>query len=287
MTEPVRTLWTSRLGIVAGGGRLPVEIAGAVADSKPFVIRVSGFCDDDFDGFEQIELSVGQVGTMIKAAKKAGCDALCFAGYITRPNLKDIKLDARGLIMVPKALAAGRQGDDAAIRVVLDEFESAGFTILGAEQVMAPLKPEEGVLGAHAPDAEMQADVDKAVATARDIGAMDIGQGAVSCRGLILAVEAQEGTNAMLERVAGLPEQMRGHSGARAGVLAKVPKPIQERRADLPTIGMDTVRRCVDAGLAGIVLEAGGGLIVSRSEVIEALDEAGLFLMAVPGLAEA
>jgi DUF1009 family protein len=268
------------MGLIVGGGDLPLEIALALADSNPFIIRVKGFAQERYEAFEQATFSVGQIGGMIKALRAAECDAICFAGYVTRPKLKDLQMDPRGMIMVPKALAAGKKGDDALLRVVVDEFESAGFAVFGANELLDQLVPQLGVIGAQHPRSDHQLDIDKAVQTARSIGEMDIGQAAVSVDGIILAVEAQEGTNAMLERVAGLPQALRGATGTRCGVLAKIPKPIQERRIDLPTIGSQTVELCVKAGLAGIVLEAGGALIVDRTRVIEMLDEAGLFLIA-------
>lgn len=280
-TTPSRT-WT-RLGLIAGGGELPVEIAQAVADTNPFVVRLAEFTEYAYSEYETTECSVGQVGGIIKALKGAGCDAICLAGYVKRPDLKKIRMDARGMIMVPKALAAGRKGDDAIIRVVVGEFEGAGFQVIGADEVLAGMAPQTGVLGAIQPDDTHQVDIDRATEVARGIGVLDIGQGAVTAEGVVLAVEAQEGTNAMLERVAALPETVRGTPQARCGVLAKMPKPIQERRVDLPTVGVETVERCAAAGLAGIVLEAGGALLVNRSAVIAACDESGLFLLALEG----
>ncbi|MBR9825416.1 MAG: UDP-2,3-diacylglucosamine diphosphatase LpxI [Alphaproteobacteria bacterium] len=277
-TEHVR--WT-RLGILAGGGDLPLELASAQRERNPFVITLTGFTDRDYSAFDNVELSVGQIGGMTKALKRAGCDAICFAGYVTRPDISGLKMDARGLLMVPKALAAGRKGDDALIRVVVGEFESQGFTVVGANDVLAALAPtiDDGGLGqgseAHA------GDIAKACEIARAIGALDIGQGAIIANGLILAVEAQEGTNAMIDRVAGLSADLRGTRAARAGILAKMPKPIQERRVDLPTIGVDTVERCAAAGLAGIALEAGGALILDREAVANALNDHGMFLTLV------
>jgi DUF1009 family protein len=286
MTEGENTPSWTRLGLIAGGGDLPLEIARSLQASHPFILRLQGFTDPGFDAFEGETLSIGQIGAMIKSLKAANCDAVCFAGYVTRPDLKDLKMDARGLIMVPKALAAGRKGDDALIRVVVGEFEGAGFQVVGANDLLDRLMPQAGILGAHAPDEAHQADIDTAVEAARVIGGMDIGQGVVCVDGVVLAVEAQEGTNAMLERVAALPSPLRGDRNALRGVLAKIPKPIQERRVDLPTIGMDTVQRCLEAGLAGIVLEAGGALIVDRANVISALDDAGLFLLAITASAK-
>ncbi|SDM69105.1 LpxI family protein [Maricaulis salignorans] len=275
---PDQPHWT-RLGLVAGGGDLPVEIAHAMAGMNPFIVRVKGFGTDPFEGFESVEKSIGQIGGILKALKTAGCDALCFAGYVTRPDIKDLQMDARGLVLVPKALAAGRKGDDAILRVVIEEFEQAGLTVIGANDVLKSLAPGAGLLTRTAPSPADQADIDKALATARHMGEMDIGQAAVVARGTVLAVEAQEGTNPMLDRLVELPAHLRGQADDRFGVLAKTPKPIQERRIDLPTIGLETVVRCERAGLAGIALEAGGALIVNREAVIEALDAAGMFLL--------
>jgi len=275
---PDQPKWT-RLGIIAGGGDLPVEIANAMAGMNPFIVRVKGFGTDSFEGFESIEKSIGQIGGILKALKTAGCDALCFAGYVTRPDIKDLQMDARGLVLVPKALAAGRKGDDAILRVVIEEFEQAGLTVIGANEVLKSLAPDAGQLTVTSPSQGDRADITKALLTARHMGEIDIGQAAVIAHGVVLAVEAQEGTNAMLDRITDLPAHLRGADGERLGVLAKTPKPIQERRIDLPTIGLETVERCDRAGLAGIALEAGGALIVNREAVVAALDAAGMFLI--------
>ncbi|WP_417492197.1 LpxI family protein [Maricaulis sp.] len=275
---PDQPTW-NRLGLIAGGGDLPVEIAQAMAGMNPFIVRVKGFGTDPFEGFESVEKSIGQIGGILKALKKAGCDALCFAGYVKRPDIKDLQMDAHGLVLVPRALAAGRKGDDAILRVVIEEFEQAGLTVIGANDVLKSLAPAAGQLTAATPNDNDRADIAKAMLTARHMGEIDIGQAAVVAHGVVLAVEAQEGTNAMLERLTELPAHLRGSAGERLGVLAKTPKPIQERRIDLPTIGVETVTRCDRAGLAGIALEAGSALIVNREAVIAALDAAGMFLV--------
>jgi DUF1009 family protein len=135
-----------------------------------------------------------------------------------------------------------------------------------------------GPLGKLAPGAAHLTDMHKAFHVAGEIGRLDVGQGAVVCEGLVLAVEAQEGTDAMLDRCAGLPEALRGTPRARRGVLAKRPKPIQEQRVDLPAIGVATVIGAARAGLAGIVGEAGKVLVLDHAAVAEAADECGLFV---------
>ena len=124
--------------------------------------------------------------------------------------------------------------------------------------------------------------MEQALRIARATGALDIGQGAVVCDGLVLAVEAQEGTDAMLRRCAALPAAVRGAPEARRGVLAKAPKPIQERRVDLPTLGVATVEAAAAAGLAGVVVEAGAALVLDRAAVTAAADRLGLFVWGEP-----
>lgn len=140
----------------------------------------------------------------------------------------------------------------------------------------------EGVIGAVAMSDDHRNDALKACETAAAIGALDIGQGAVVARGVVLAVEAQEGTDAMLERLIDLPTELRGTLQARVGVLAKLIKPTQDIRVDLPTIGPETVRLAAAAGLAGIVAEAGGAFVIDREETIAHADMAGLFIAGLP-----
>jgi UDP-2,3-diacylglucosamine hydrolase len=145
--------------------------------------------------------------------------------------------------------------------------------------VMDDLGLAAGPLGRVTPAAEHAADIAQAMDVARAIGRLDAGQAAVVCRGLVLALEAAEGTDAMLARVAELPEALRGRPGAPLGVLAKAPKPAQETRVDLPTIGPATVHAAARAGLAGIVGEAGGLLVLDREGVIALADELGVFVL--------
>ena len=143
---------------------------------------------------------------------------------------------------------------------------------------MSELTLAAGTPTIRTPLAGERADLVHAMTVARAIGALDIGQGAVCCAGLILAVEAQEGTDSMLRRVAELPPAVRGTPLARRGVLAKVRKPMQDMRVDLPVIGPDTIRAAAAAGLAGIAGEAGAVLLIDRSETVRLADAFELFV---------
>ncbi len=273
-----------KLGLIAGGGGLPLAVARACtgAERPLFVVRLRGFADKEMDAFPGEESGIAEMGRSIKLLKQAGCEAVCFAGQVNRPDFTALKPDLRGLAIMPGAIAAASRGDDELLRFLMREFERDGFVIEGADQVVADLAINEGALGRIAPGEAHQLDIEVAVRAARALGDLDIGQAAVSARGLVLAMEAAEGTAALLRRVADLPAALRGTTGAPVGVLAKVAKSRQDRRIDLPTMGIDTVKDAASAGLAGIVGEAGALLVVDRAETIRLADELGLFIAGLP-----
>ena len=270
-----------KLGLIAGGGSLPVEIAEHCERSGRdlFVIRLKGFAGEGLEQFAGAEVGLAELGKCFKALKRAGCEAVCLAGQVNRPDFTSLMPDLRGLAALPAAIAAARKGDDALLRMLVGEFEKEGFAVEGAHEVMDDLGLGAGPLGHVQPDSEHAEDIVRAMEAARAVGRLDAGQAAVVCRGLVLALEAAEGTDALLARVAELPEALRGRPGAPVGVLAKAPKPIQETRVDLPTIGPATIEAVARAGLAGIVGEVGHLLVLDRERVIALADELGVFIV--------
>ncbi len=274
--------WT-RLGLIAGGGELPVHVAEAAGRDARLgcVVALTDFADPARYS-SAAPARIGELGKVLKILKDAGCDAVCFAGIVPRPDFSQLKPDMKAMAALPKVLAAATRGDDALLRAVVRIFETEGLAVVGADEIATELTLREGLVGALGPDQNGRADALKALRVAAVIGAQDIGQGAVVADGLVLAVEAQEGTDAMLSRVADLPQALRGDETARRGVLAKRPKPGQERRIDLPVIGVSTIEGAARAGLAGIAAPAGGALILGRNAVARAADAAGLFVWGVP-----
>jgi DUF1009 family protein len=272
-----------KLGLVAGGGALPISLAEHCRRmGRPyFVLRLKGFADAPLAEHESAAVGIAEVGRLIRLARDAGCEALCFAGQVRRPDLTALKPDLRGLRALPGALAAARGGDDALLRFLLAEFEQEGFAIEGAHEVMADLALGRGPLGRRAPGRAHESDIAQAVAVAKAIGAFDIGQAVVVCDGVVLAVEAQEGTDALLRRVAELPQSLRGSPARRRGVLAKIPKPFQEQRIDLPVIGAVTLDGVARAGLAGVVGVAGRLLVLDRDAVVRKADTARIFVAGI------
>lgn len=269
-----------KLGVIAGGGELPVVLAEhCAANGTPyFVARVSPYADAALEKHPGTTNGLGAMGARMEAMRNAGCDAVVLIGQVPRPDVAALDLDDGAKAMLPAILAALPQGDDALLRAVLSEHERAGFKVLGAEEVMGDLLAAAGAWGRLAPSTAHLKDVTKAATIAHAIGAFDIAQGVVVAGGHVLAVEAAEGTDEMLKRVAQLPPALRGAPEARRGVLVKRPKPIQERRIDLPTIGVRTIEGAAAAGLAGVAVEAGGALAVRRAEIVAAADRLGLFV---------
>jgi DUF1009 family protein len=276
-----------KLGLIAGAGGLPLEIVRAcrTAERPVFVLRLRGLADPALgEAAPGVDVGVAEWGKMFQTLKRQRCHEICFAGGVPRPDFANLKPDLRGLAALPRVLAAARNGDDALMRQVMQEFEQEGFVVQGADAVISGLTIGAGPLGRIAPAAADAADIDQALRAARALGSLDIGQAVVVANGLVLAVEAQEGTDAILQRCADLPRTLRSHGVLAAGVLAKAVKPIQDRRVDLPTIGPATIEAAARAGLVGVVGEVGSLLIVERERVIQTADDLGLFVVGVSAL---
>lgn len=272
-----------KLGLIAGGGELPKHVLQAATEDglETTIIGLRGHTKaEDYKG--QYFFKVAEFGKIVKRLKKSGCTHLCFAGTVERPNFKSLKPDLKGMLHMPGAMKAAKEGDDALLRYLLSLFEKEGFEIVAPQTLCQSLLLPEGILGTvKILDAQSE-DTRKACEVASQIGALDIGQAAVVCRGVVLAVEAQEGTDAMLGRILSLPKTIRGTLDNRSGVLAKMVKPGQDIRVDLPTIGPLTVENASKAGLAGIVGEGGRAFIIEREKTIQMANEAGLFIAGLP-----
>ena len=271
------------LGIIAGGGDLPLAIAESVRESgrEVFILALTGSADDTVAAYPHEWVALGEVGKAFKALHAHDCNEVLLAGKLARPKFSEIKLDTKAVLLAPRVFAAAFKGDDALLRSVVDFIEREGLRVIGAADAAPGLLAPEGQMGRTSPSKENNDDIATAFKIVAAMGALDVGQAAIVCEGLALAIEAAEGTDAMVLRVANLPEQIRGTPARRRGVLVKAPKPTQDRKTDLPVIGTATVRNAASVGLAGIAVEAGGALILGKRAVIEEADRLGLFLVGV------
>ena len=273
------------LAIIAGGGTLPCALATAVTSrgGQVHIIGIRGEADDMIASFPHSWMKWGEAGKLFATLKQQGCRDLVFIGTVSRPDLSNIKLDLGAIKALPFLLSLRKGGDDSVLSRIVGFIENKGYRVRGAGEVAPELLAGVGTLGAKSPSAEGKADIDAGFRVIEALGRLDVGQAAVVVKGHVLAVEAAEGTDAMLARCAALKQWGRR---ARAGVLVKAPKPGQEERVDLPTIGPDTVEKAAHAGLAGIAVAAGRVLIVDRSITIAAANKHGLFLFGQPWAAE-
>ncbi|TNE60082.1 MAG: DUF1009 domain-containing protein [Alphaproteobacteria bacterium] len=272
-----------KLGIIAGGGDLPLRLARACQSTQRsfLVLGIEGWAGPEIVEYDHVWVTLGGLGRTFAALKNAGCQSVVIAGYVKRPDFNNLKLDLTAAKLLPSVIKAARRGDDALISVLVEAFEKQGFNVIGAEEVFKGLLADGGPISMLAPNDEQMADIAKGREVVRALGDFDIGQGAVVCRGLVLAVEAAEGTDEMLKRCANLPIEIRGSGEDKSGVLVKIPKPGQERRVDLPTIGVRTLELASAAGLAGVAVAAGAALILDRDQVVETANRLGLFLFGV------
>lgn len=264
------------LGILAGGGPLPGRVAAAAraAGREVFIVGLEGFAQESvIASFPHVVARIGAVGRILTALRTHGCQDLVMIGAVRRPSLLDLRPDAEGARLMGRIGRAAFAGDDGLLAAVARVLSEEGFNILGAQDILTEALGPRGVLTQAAPDAQAMADIERGIAVARALGAADVGQCCVVQQGLVLAVEAVEGTDAMLSRCAALARSGPG------GVLVKLVKPGQDRRADLPTIGPTTIRGIADAGLRGVAFEAEGTILADREALIAAADAAGLFVL--------
>jgi UDP-2,3-diacylglucosamine hydrolase len=270
-----------KLGILAGGGVLPRRIAERrLSDGDGvFVIAFEGQTDQaTVEGLDHAWVRLGATSATLKHLKDASVEEVVMAGPMRRPAFSDMSLDLRSAKMLAKA---GRKafGDDGLLSVIIEELEGDGFSVVGIDDVLGGYLMPSGAITDRAPDETAEFDIARGKAVLEALSPADVGQAVAVQEGLVLAVEAVEGTDAMIARTAGLKRE-----SAEGPVLVKMRKRGQERRADLPTIGPDTIRGAAAAGFRGIAVEAGATLLVDREIAVEAANAAGLFLVGIDGL---
>ena len=266
------------LGILAGGGPFPGRVAAAAqaAGRRVFIVALRGFAEAAVVApFEHAEARMGAAGEILALLRRHRCEDLVLVGPVKRPSILDLRPDAEGARIMARIGRAAFRGDDGLLAAIVRVLGEEGFRVLGAHEVLTEAVGPRGVLGRVAPDAAAMADIARGAEVVRALGRVDVGQGCVVQQGSVLAVEAMEGTDAMLARAGELALPGPG------GVLVKLVKPGQDRRADLPTIGPNTLRAAAAAGLRGVAFEAGGTLLTDRAACVSEADAAGLFLIGV------
>ncbi|SFB49072.1 hypothetical protein SAMN03159496_04296 [Rhizobium sp. NFR07] len=273
-----------RLAIIAGRGLLPLHLAQAAkaAGEDPFIVALKDEADHRFDQFETLAVGVGNLAEIEKTFRQKGIGRVVMSGGVARrPEWRDIRPTFKTILKMPSVVRTLlSRGDDAVLQMVIKLIEAMGCEVVGAHDIAPSLLATLGPVGNVQPTDEDLRDIAKGVESALALGQLDIGQGAVSVGGRVVAMEGVEGTDAMLQRV----EELRADgriSSRRRGVLVKLCKPQQDMRADLPTIGPSTVKNAAKAGLAGIAVEAGRAIVLDEAAMIAAADAAGIFVCGI------
>jgi hypothetical protein len=264
------------LGILAGGGTLPGRVAAAAsAAGRPvFMIGFEGYAEAAvLAPFPHAVVRLGAAGRILELLRAHHCRDLVLVGPVKRPSVFDLRPDMEGTRILARVGRAAFAGDDGLLAAVVRVLGEEGFAVLGAHEILTEALGPRGLLTSHVPDAQALSDIERGCQVVRALGAVDVGQACVVQQGIALCVEAIEGTDAMLARAAGLRRDGAG------GVLVKLVKPGQDRRADLPTIGPGTIAAAQAAGLRGVAFEAGGTILAEREATIAAAERAGLFLL--------
>jgi UDP-2,3-diacylglucosamine hydrolase len=266
------------LAIICGAGTLPFAVADAVqAGGRNVVLfALRGWADPQrVPAYRHHWGALGQFGWVCRQARAEGCRDIVFIGTISRPPLWRLRFDWGTLRIVPRMAAAYRGGDNHLLSGVAQAFEQQGFRLVGAHEVAPEILMPAGMLSKRQPNAQERSDVAQALRLLEAIGKFDVGQAAVVADNHVLAVEGAEGTDKMLERVA----ELRGRRiGAPGGVLVKAPKPGQDWRFDLPSIGPQTVEGVARAGLAGVAVLARASIVAEPQRVTALADAHNIFV---------
>jgi DUF1009 family protein len=272
------------LAIICGGGSFPGAVADAVArrGRRPVMFGIKGWAEAKvIERYAHHWIAIGQAGRFFRLAHAENCREVLFIGSVLRPPITQLRLDWQTIKLMPRVVRAFRGGDDNLLSGIAGVAETGGLRVIGVHDVAPEVFVPEGVLGRYQPSGRDDADIARALKVIATLGPFDVGQAAIVADNHVLAVEAAEGTDNMLARIAELRRLGRVTSPPGVGVLVKAPKPGQDRRFDLPSIGPRTIENVARAGLAGLAVTAGSTMIAEPEEVTAAADRTKIFFVGV------
>jgi UDP-2,3-diacylglucosamine hydrolase len=273
------------LAMLCGGGSLPLTVADKVASNGRAVLLfpLRGAAEGlAVERYPHHWVHIGQIGKFLRLARAAGCRDVVFIGSLVRPSLWHVHPDLKGLTVLPRVFAAYRGGDNHLLSSMGKLLEDEGLRLVGAHEIAPDILIQGGTLARAQPSELDRGDIALGLEYLRAAGKFDIGQAVVVAGRHILAVEAAEGTDAMLARIAEMRANGRLRTRPGTGTLVKAPKPAQDRRFDLPSVGPQTVEGVVRAGLAGIAVLAGSTIVAEPARLIELADRNAIFVVGVP-----
>lgn len=274
------------VAIIAGSGSLPAELAKGAADAgvEPYIVGIRDVASADIESFQHQYLGFGQIGKLFEVLSERGIKHVVFAGGIKiRPDFTSLQLDWMTVKLLPKILSLMASGDNTLLSGVIEIFESENITMVGAHEIAPQLLCDSGSIVGKNPAKKMLVNIQLGFKACKMLGSLDVGQAAIVEAGRVVALEAAEGTDAMIARIIELRQSGQMPKQGKQGVLVKTMKPGQDMRADLPSIGPETIVNVKRAGLYGIALEAGHTLILSKQDTLAKAKAENIFIYGVAG----
>ncbi|MDR1031876.1 MAG: UDP-2,3-diacylglucosamine diphosphatase LpxI [Holosporales bacterium] len=266
-----------RIAVICGNGDLAKECIDSCSARGELscVVAIKGDCLMENFPCPFICTHLGYMGTALDFIKMHNSTHVMLIGGIKRPSVSELKLDSIGRRWLIKLGTLVFAGDNELLKGIASLLEKENLQVIAASEVLGNAGPS--IKTKLAPDSLAISDIKKGVTVAEALGSLDIGQSIVVQQGIVLGVEAKEGTDALLDRCAGL------RLAGPGGVLVKLVKPNQDQRLDMPAIGTETVKRAASAGLRGIAIESSTTLIADKKEMLNTADELGLFIVEAKG----
>lgn len=258
----------SKLGIIAGSDGLPLTVAKAFT-GEVFVACIKNHGKtSDYEDYNSEEFHVGHVGKILKYFKKNDVKDIVLAGAIKRFNFLDLAVDFDGAVLLTKIMASKVLGDDKLLRIVADHIESKGY------KIHSPLEFIKNDMAEtiSKPSKEFLNDIEYASKVVSKLGELDVGQSAIVERGLILGVEAAEGTDQLIKRCFSIAKD------TKSSILVKMMKPNQDSRLDTPVIGIETVKNAINSDMAGIAIQKDSVIIVEPEKIAELANQNEFFI---------
>lgn len=272
------------LAIIAGSGEYPPLFArlAAARGHAIYVAAVEGAANPaDFSADSVKAYRLGQLGRLLDELKRRGINDLVLIGALPRPSFGSLLPEPSTLKYLPHFARAFQGGDDHLLKGVVQFFEGQGYRVHGSNEIAPELTVPLGPLGRRQAPALARGVIEQGFALLAALSPFDVGQAAIVADHRVVAIEAAEGTDAMIRRVAELVAAGRLKFAKGDGVLVKAPKDGQDLRVDMPAIGPDTLSNLAQAGLSGVALRAGKVLVGDSARLAQIADDLGLFVEGV------
>ena len=261
------------IGLIFGETNFPKEILKKIKKNKRKHLIIDLSRDRIFKNNKNSHaVSIGQISKIINILKNNNCKKVIFAGKVKKPNFLKLKLDLKGIYYIPRIIKASKIGDAAILKEVISIFKKEKIITLNSLFFTPELSLKKGLLTKSKPNTNDQKDINKATIVLSKLNQYDFSQGIVVRNNKVLAIEGNDGTQKMLNKI-------NKKQKFNTGILVKFPKKKQDLRIDLPTNGLKTLSQCKKAGLKGIVLKSNQNICLDKKLLIKSANKNKMFIL--------